>query len=307
MYETLSSTSIGVSLFDLKYTFESAQPLAFHADYNAQSNTLTYASGAHIINVGAGGSVDRGTLLVVGKDIGYAAREVARRFRLGDNMRSIYRQIATDSFVKASIEKYKGMRITLNDPWETTLCFIISQFNNVKRIRLITKNILRTFGPSIKDDRDNVVANSFPEPGSLANATIKELMACGTGFRAKYIKDAADYCANNLDLSSLRTKGYAELKEELMRISGVGDKVADCIALFGYGNTHAFPIDVWMQRAMERTYFNGKKTSARKIHEFAEERWGAYAGFAQQYIYHYARSSRMGAEAKRSRASNKYL
>ena len=298
MHETLSATGIGVSLFDLRHTFESAQPLTFYAEYNAQSNTLTYTSGAHIINVGASGGVEKGTLLVVSKDLGYSVAEVTRRFRLSDNMRSVYKRISTDSFMRASIERYKGMRLTLNDPWETTLCFIISQFNNVKRIGLITKNIVRTFGPAIKGDNDSVIAHSFPGPGDLARATIKELMACGAGFRAKYIKEAAEYCTNNLSLQGLRSKGHDELKEELMGISGVGDKVADCIALFGYGDTRAFPVDVWMQRAMERMYFKGKKTGVRKIHEFADKRWGAYSGFAQQYIYHYARNARIGVDAK---------
>ncbi len=232
-------------------------------------------------------------------------QEVTRRFRLGDNMQRMYKRIATDQFMEKSIADYRGMRLTLNDPWETTLCFIISQFNNVKRIRLITKSIVERFGAPIRDDYGAVVARAFPGSRDLMRATDKELMALGAGFRAKYIREAAEYCTNNLSLAKLSGKPYPALKEELMRISGVGSKVADCIALFGYGRTEAFPVDVWMQRAMERLYFKGKKTSPRAVREFAEERWGAYAGMAQQYIYHAARMGAALSEAKGKRHPKK--
>ena len=281
---------ISVKDFSLKHTFESAQPLTFHADYSPHTDTITYASGASIVNVGVRGTPEKASLFVIGEDSKYAVQEVTRRFRLRDNMQRIYKSIATDRFMEASIEKYRGMRVTLNDPWETTLCFIISQFNNVKRIRLITRNLMERWGEPIMDDYGATTARTFPTSAALSRATERELMECGTGFRAKYIRSAAEYCTNNLSLQGLSGKGHAELKDELMQISGVGDKVADCIALFGYGKLEAFPLDVWMQRAMAQLYFNGRKTNARKLHEFAEGRWGRYAGIAQQYIYHAART-----------------
>ena len=285
MHEPLSATSMRVSLFDLRHTFESAQPLTFHADYDAQGNTLTYTAGNHIINVAHGGDATSGDLTVVSKDIRFAEREVRRRFRLSDNMRYMYKRIGTDRFMERAIARYKGMRLTVNDPWETTLVFIISQFNNVKRIRLITKNIIERFGRKIADDSGNVVARSFPDSRDLMGATEKDFRECGAGFRAKYLKELSEYCTVNIDLYKLDGKRYDELKEQLMSIKGVGEKVADCIALMGYGNLEAFPIDVWVKRTMERAYFKGRKKKEKEIREFAEGKWGRYSGYAQQYVF----------------------
>ena len=290
---------ISVKDFSLKHTFESAQPLTFHAEYSNLTNTITYTSGGSIVNVGATGPPEKVRLLVVGEDQSYTVREVTRRFRLADNMQSMYKRIATDRLMERSIEEYRGMRVTLNDPWETTLCFIISQFNNVKRIRLITKNLMEMFGEPITDDYGRVIARSFPTSASIKRATERELMACGAGFRAKYIRSASEYCTDSLNLQGLARKSYAELKEELLQIDGVGEKVADCIALFGYGKLEAFPVDVWIQRAMEKAYFDGRKTSPKKIREFAEMQWGKYAGLAQQYIFHAARVGGTASEKKR--------
>ncbi len=184
--------------------------------------------------------------------------------------------------------------MTQNDPWETLLCFMISQFNNVKRIRMIAKNIINRFGAPIKDDMDNVIARSFPTSAALARASRAEILSCGTGFRDKYLKEAAEFCTHNMDLYSLRPKPYKEIKENLMEISGVGDKVADCIALMGYGKTEACPIDVWMKRILEHVYFKGRKQRIGKLHEFVEDRWGAYAGYAQQYLFWNGRGSSTG-------------
>jgi N-glycosylase/DNA lyase len=228
-------------------------------------------------------------ITVHGTDIKKAMKDLKYRFGLNDNMKKIYEQISTDEFVKSAIATYPGMRVTVNDPWETTVCFIISQFNNVKRIRLITKNIVKRFGYSI----DGTDTRTFPSSEVLSGASITDFRECNAGFRAKYLKSAAEYCTNNLDLYKLRSKSYEELKEELMTISGVGDKVADCIALMGYGKLEAFPIDVWIKRMMERLYFKGKVMKPREIHDFAIGRWGDMAGYAQQYIFHYARDNKL--------------
>ena len=283
---------MGVSLFNLRHTFESAQPLTFHADYDADGNTLTYATGAHIINVGHYGKDDRGELVIVSKDLGFAAKEVSKRFRLSDNMERVYRKIGTDEFMRRSISNYRGMRLTINDPWETTVVFMISQFNNVKRIRLITKNIIGRFGRPIVDEEGAVIAKSFPESGDMLKATEKDFRQCGAGFRAKYLKDLAEYCTNNINLYKLDAANYDKLMEELMSIKGVGEKVADCIALMGYGNLRAFPVDVWVKRTIERAYFKGKKLKMKDIKGFAEEKWGkGDLGYAQQYVFWGGRQS----------------
>ena len=126
----------------------------------------------------------------------------------------------------------------------------------------------------------------FPTSEELMGASEAQLRGIGLGFRAKYIKHAAEYCTNNIDLDRLGRKDYGLLKDSLMEINGVGDKVADCIALMGYGRLEAFPIDVWVKRTMEKVYF--KRKDARRcqdIHEFAYDQWNRHRGYAQQYIF----------------------
>jgi N-glycosylase/DNA lyase len=286
-----SGKVLDVNIFSLVHTFESAQPLTFYADYLRESNSITYGSGNLCINLKSHESEYNARLeLLNGSSKRYYA-EVEKRFRLADDMGRIYKKISIDSHVEKAIERYKGMRLTLNDPWETTVCFIISQFNNVKRIRLIVRNIVERFGDEI-DCNDSLSVKSFPDSEKLMEATDSELRALGTGFRSKYLKSAAEFCTNNMDLYKLNPKNYEKLKAKLMEIDGVGEKVADCIALMGYGNLNAFPTDVWIKRTMEKLYFDGKKVKPRDIHEFAKDYWGAYAGYAQQYLFHSARTYR---------------
>lgn len=284
-YYTFTSEGIRVRDIDIRHTVESAQPLTFHADYNLGRGVLDYSSGGDFIRTKFSKGSRGCTIRINSQNIARAKRDFAKRFRLGDDMDDIYSHIATDDFMVSSIEKYHGMRVTLNDPWETTLCFIISQYNNVKRIRLIVKRFMRDFGNDILDSDGNVVAKAFPTSSDLTRFTERDFRKAGAGFRAKYIAKAADYCTNNLDLYKLRNKGYDRIKDELMTISGVGDKVADCIALMGYGKMEAFPIDVWVKRTLENVYFKGKEKKIKDLHRFAEERWNGYAGQAQQYIF----------------------
>ena len=281
-----STRKLRISPFDLRHTFESAQPLTFYADYDSALGSVSYVGTCGLVR--ATQSRNREVLEVDGTDAAMAAREVARRFRASDDMRSIYSGIGTDWFMLDAIREYRGMRLTLSDPWETTLCFIISQYNNVARIRRIVRNIIARFGPVVGEDGMQV-GRRFPTSEEMAAATHRELLACGTGFRAKYIMSAADFCTNNMDLARLPGRKYDKLKESLMEIDGVGDKVADCIALMGYGNMRAFPIDVWVKRTVERVYFGGKDVKIPQIHEFSLDMWGGLRGYAQQYLFWHGR------------------
>ncbi|MGC8687420.1 MAG: DNA-3-methyladenine glycosylase family protein [Candidatus Micrarchaeia archaeon] len=278
--------------FELRHTLESAQPLTFHANYDGKAGTATYSTYSNIVNIAFDGTSKKGVLTAVSRSQS-AIDEVYSRFRLMDNMRSIYKHIDTDDFMHEAIGKYYGMRVTLNDPWETMLCFIISQNNNVKRIRGITLKLIERFGQPIKDDSEKIVGRSFPSANTINRASVRELMECGVGFRAKYIKDAAEKCTNNIDLWRLKAKPYEEIKDTLMEIDGIGDKVADCIALMGYGKMEAFPIDTWSGRVLEKIYFKGRKQKIERLHDFVYDKWGKYAGYAQQYLYWHGRQSKI--------------
>lgn len=277
-----------VDTFSLLHTVDSAQPLTFFGDYS--NDGVRYPAGRDYMNVQHTGTAKHGELVAKCLDRNFAKKELWRRFRLHDNMQYVYKKINTDGHLDAAIKRYEGMRLTLNDPWETTVCFIISQFNNVKRIRMIVKNLINRYGTDILDGDGNVIGKSFPRSADMEDAARKELMACGTGFRAKYIMHAVDYCTNNINLDRLNPRDYDKLKESLMEIDGIGEKVADCIILMGYGNLNAFPIDIHIKRSMEKLYFNGKKKKLKDIGEIAEQMWGGYKGYAQQYLFHLART-----------------
>ena len=278
-----SRTLMDTEQFDIMHTFESAQPLTFFGDYDYAKKEITYPFMDRIVKIDRFGRILEG-------DGGRVKADVARRFRIDEDISAIYSGISTDEFIRSSIKEYTGMRLTHNLPWETTLVFILSQFNNVKRIRMITKKLMEKYGDPVFDAEGARAGNGVPGPEALSSASVEGLMSCGTGFRAKYLISAARYCSSSLDLDDLSGKDYYTIKEELTGIDGVGDKVADCIALMGYGKLEAFPIDTWIKRLVEAVYFRGRKRSPKQIHEFASRRWGAYAGYAQQYIFWYGRS-----------------
>lgn len=281
---------MSVGEFDITHTIQSAQPLTFFGDERRDGRGVAYTYEGSLVEVEQKGRrLSYEAYGAIGAE--RLKREVIARFRLNDDMRSVYRHISTDPFLQDAVKRYRGMRVTKNDPWETTLCYVISQFNNVKRIRGIVKNLIAAYGEehTFKSGSLRLKFHSFPTPEALASRSVKELTAQGAGFRAKYIKAVAQECSDSFDLRRLGNKNYDAAKEELMTLQGVGDKVADCVLLFGYGRLESFPIDTWVKRAVERTYFKGRKQNIRAIHSFAEERWGAYAGYAQQYLFHKAR------------------
>ena len=284
-YYTLAPNGLNVRELDIRHTVESAQPLTFYANYDFGNGLLNYVSNDYLVNARFAGT-SKGCSIKFGPEkLSSARKDFVERFRLKDDMANIYDNIATDEFMRSAIKNYHGMRLTLNDPWETTLCFIVSQYNNVKRIRLIIRRFVDEFGEEVFDSNGKVIGKSFPTSSRMTEFSEADFRRCGAGFRAKYITEAAEYCTNNLDLYKLRKKSYEGLKDDLMSISGVGDKVADCIALMGYGKMEAFPIDVWVKRTLERIYFKGKEKKISYLHKFAEERFGKFSGQAQQYIF----------------------
>ncbi len=285
---------IAVKDFSLGLSYESGQPLTFHADYsrNGKSEFITYSTKSGMMSVESRRSSGKSMLSVreaIGYGNGSAEKEMVRRFGLNDDLGEIYENINTDPFMAKAIGEMRGMRVTRNDPWETTLCFLISQFNNMKRIRLIIKNMQNAFGKEIQ--AGDGYAWLFPEPGAIADASLESIRKTGTGFRDKYVRSVANAWIKRDELEHLDRLDYVDAKEALMQLDGIGEKVADCILLFGYEKHEAFPIDTWVKRVVESVYFNKRKKSFREIHEFAEKRWKGYAGYAQQYLFYYGRSS----------------
>ncbi len=276
--------------FNLRYTVEGGQPLTFYSDLNTvkDADILSYPTSKGIIRLSHNRTSGRIRAGFSGSYTRHSAEaDVSDRLGLNHNMGRIYAAINTDRHMCDAINQFYGMRITKSDPWEAALCFVVSQFNNIKRIRGIIRKMIATFG----EDAGNGM-HLFPTSESIAAADIKSIRACGTGFRDRYIKHVAEQFSSGFNPKALYNMKYEDAKGRLMELDGIGDKVADCILLFGYNKFEAFPIDVWVKRVMERTYFNGRKRSIRQIHEFSSELWGEYRGYAQQYIFESGRRNK---------------
>ncbi len=193
-------------------------------------------------------------------------------FDFDTNYAIIKRELENFSpIMKDAINFAPGIRILKQDPWEALCSFIISQNNNIPRIKGIISRLCENFGEKIGE------FYSFPKPEKIASLTAQDLEPIKSGFRAKYILDAAK-TATQTDLNQIYTMPIDEARAELMKIKGVGPKVAECVLLYGFHRTECFPLDVWMKRAMEVLFPQNKP-----------EDFGLNAGIAQQYIFHYSR------------------
>jgi N-glycosylase/DNA lyase len=199
------------------------------------------------------------------------------------------RLAAMDGHVARAIAAFPGLRVLQQPLWECLASFILSPANNIRRITRIVNRLSERLGSECVLDRFRGFA--FPSPEAVAGATRDALVGCGTGFRARALQEAATAIAEGrLPEPGLRALPYYEqVRERLTALYGVGEKVADCVALYSLHRTEAFPLDVWMRREMERLYFGGTPTSPRHLQEFARRRFGEWAGYAQLYLYHYAR------------------
>jgi len=193
-----------------------------------------------------------------------------------------------DILVKA-IKYGEGIRILNQEKFETLISFIISANNNIPRIKKSVEKIAEKYGKKIEYKGETYFA--FPTPEELSKATMEELRECGVGFRDKYIKEAAKMVAKfHIDLEVISNLSTEECKKELIKIKGVGSKVADCVMLFSMEKADAFPVDVWIKRIMENLYIK-QEVTLKEIEKYAKERFGEYAGIAQQYLFVYAKDN----------------
>ena len=214
--------------------------------------------------------------------------------RLDDDLEAIQAEIAGDPNVAAQMERYPGLRVLRQEPWECLIAYICSANSNIETIHRNMERLSDEFGerltlPSPQDEGTGTISrNTFPKPVDLAEAGEAELRRLKLGFRAPYVHQAAIAVAErHLDLDRLVAAPYQEAKAELMALKGIGDKIADCIALMSLERMEAFPIDVWVRRALADWYFPGQKTPTNRVLlEWAQDYFGRYAGYANQYLFH---------------------
>ena len=237
---------------------------------------------------------------------GVSENFVRNYFGLNDNLEEISKCIARDDFIRKALQRYEGLRIIRQVPWECLISFICATYKSIAAIELMLKKISAKYG--IKKVFDGMDFYSFPTVEKLSNASENGLRECGLGYRAKYVQATARKIREEkIDLEDFKNLPYMEARKKLLGFSGVGLKVADCMLLFSLRKTEAFPVDVWMKRVILNHYANllpepfVRKLRSHdslthgeyiKIGNFARNYFGAYAGYAQEYLFHYERTQR---------------
>ena len=288
----------GLKNYSLRDTLECGQAFRYELLVNDGEYTeyLTVV-GDTLITVG---QESPDSLVFYGIDADTLDRVVIPYFAIAEDYEKIRAEIVscTDSeWLKSAAECGEGIRILKQQPEETLISFIISQNNNIPRIRKIIRKISVEYGKNLAERRgvcpksgkpidadacrECGICYTFPTPEDILKRP-EGLLPAKVGFRYGYILDAAERMASReIDFRAIEEQGnYDFTVNELKKIKGVGDKVASCVALFAFNNLDAFPVDVWMRRAID-TYFNGA---------LDPKTLGRYAGIAQQYIFHYIRN-----------------
>lgn len=228
---------------------------------------------------------------------------VSQYFRLNDDLQEIIKAISNDSSIIRAAEAFHGLRLVRQSPWECLISFICATWKSVNAIRDMLSKLSRMFGEKIMFDR--LPFYTFPTPEVLSNAGLMDLRRCGLVFRAPRVLETARRISDGtLDLERLKRVGYENGRDELLQLPGVGRKVADCVLLFSLEKLEAFPLDVWMKRTIQAYYLHWfdqpfanrlMKTESlnsaqyKRISAFARRYFGEYAGYAQEYLYHFAR------------------
>ena len=213
-------------------------------------------------------------------------------FRLDDNFEKISNELKNDNYVRNALKMFPGLRLIRQNPFQCYISFIVSSNSNIPNIKSRLQNLCKTFG------RRKIVGGRefflFPEPSDLANASVLDIKKCGLGYRAKAVKTASlSVLDGKIDFDFLKKIDYHTAKEELTKVFGIGNKVADCILLFSLEKLEAFPLDRWMLRILQKYYSKEFQISTKtltektydQLHENIVEHFGSYAGYAQQFLF----------------------
>jgi len=198
-----------------------------------------------------------------------------------------------DEPIRAATNACRGLRLLRQDPWECLASFILSSTKQIVQIQQIVELLCQRFGQPLATPAAFSPAYTFPTAARIARATETELRACKMGFRARYLLEVARLTATGqFDPIRLQQLPVDLARHELMRLPGVGPKIADCVLLFAYGFLSAFPVDVWVAKALRQLYFPRRRVNSQRIQRFVATHFGPNAGYAQQYLFHYMRVKR---------------
>lgn len=263
---TENGTVLTGAVLNIQKTFECGQCFRFIPDGDGYSG-VAFGRALHVTQ-------DGDAVLLYGVRQPEYEEIWARYFDLDRDYDALSAAFCNDETLRTAYTFSRGIRILSQDPWETLCSFILSQNNNIPRIMGIVDRLCENFGEPLPGG-----GFSFPEPERLMDLSAEDLAPLRCGFRARYVLDAARRVGSGeLPLNEIAALPLPEAREALQVIDGVGPKVAECALLYGMHRLDAFPLDVWMRRAMQ-TLFPGK----------SPDFFGPYAGIAQQYVFHYSR------------------
>jgi len=221
--------------------------------------------------------------------VGTQENSVVSYLALDHPLDEILNSFPDDAAMKLAAEYSFGIRIIRQPAWECLATFLTSAVKQVHQIRAMSLAVRHRFGRRLQ--RGDLCAYSYPSPETLATAEPKQLIECKLGFRARNpLSTARMVAGKEIDLETLRKLPTEEARRTLVQLPGVGEKIANCVLLFAYERLDAIPIDVWIARVLSESYFKGRgKVPMLEMKNFAANYFGAYAGYAQQYLFHYWR------------------
>ena len=215
---------------------------------------------------------------------------LAHYLQTGVDLPAIVATFPDDAPMRTAVAACRGLRLLRQDPWECLSSFILSSTKQIVQIQQIVALLCERFGESLGVPEDHAPVFSFPAAARLAECAEQNLRDCKMGFRApNLLRTAKMISAGEVDLDSLHNKSVEDARAELLRCPGVGEKIANCVLLFAYGFQSAFPVDVWVMKALQQLYFRRRRVSPKRLARFTTTHFGPNAGYAQQYLFHYIR------------------
>ena len=276
-----------VENFDVRAIFTCGQAFRWYEESDGSITTIHLGRVLNVLN-------ENGRVIFKGTNLEEFNEIWMDYFDLNTDYKEIIKELSKNEILANAIEYGKGIRILNQNHFEMLISFIISANNMIPRIKKSIEVISTRYGKLICEDK-NRKYYSFPTIEELSKATVEELREFAkVGFRDKRIFDTVNMILNEkIDLDNFENLETDTLREELLKFSGVGNKVADCIMLFSYKRGEVFPVDVWIKRVMEELFIK-KETPVKKISKEADRIFGKYAGYAQQYLFYYGREEKIG-------------
>jgi N-glycosylase/DNA lyase len=229
---------------------------------------------------------------------------LADYLQTGVDLDEILATFPDDEPMQAAVARCRGLRLLRQDPWECLASFILSSTKQIVQIRQIIDRLCRRFGDPVPVPEGHAPAFAFPAAARLAGCDEAALRDCRMGFRAPYLLETARrVAAGAVRPDRWRDLPLEQARAELLTLPGVGRKIADCVLLFAGGFSRAFPVDVWVMKALRQLYFPKRRPAPRRLRAFADAHFGPNGGLAQQYLFRYMRLAGRAAPRQRSLVS----